>query len=77
MNSWWDLGEWSGYDGSELSIWRIACPFCMEQGNFKVAFHATKKNPNSSKVLNFDTLECGNCKGYVMVLWSASVLSHK
>ncbi len=77
MGSWWDLGEWSGYDGSELSIWRIVCPFCMEQGNFKVAFHAVKKKPSSAKVLNFDTLECGNCKGYVMVLWSASEIDSR
>jgi hypothetical protein len=44
----------------------------MERGNFATAFHATKKKPDSDKRLNFDTLECGNCKGYVMVLWSAS-----
>jgi hypothetical protein len=44
----------------------------MERGNFKTAFHAEKKKSQSEKKLNFDTLECGNCKGYVMVLWSAS-----
>jgi hypothetical protein len=43
----------------------------MERGNFKLAFRAEKKKPNSSKKLNFDTYECGSCKGYVMVLWSA------
>jgi hypothetical protein len=70
--SWWDLGEGSGYDGGELSLWRITCPFCLESGNFKTVYRAIKKKPNSSKSLNFDTLECGSCKGYVMVLWSAS-----
>jgi len=72
MDSWWQLGEGSGQLGEELAMYQIVCPFCMERGNFKTAFHAEKKKPNSSKKLNFDTLECGNCKGYAMVLWSAS-----
>lgn len=72
MDSWWQLGEGQGYRGEDLAVHQISCPFCMERGNFKSAFHAEKKKPNSGKKLNFDTLECGNCKGYVMVLWSAS-----
>lgn len=72
MDSWWDLGEWSGYHGEELAVYQISCPFCLEKGNFSRSFHAEKKKPNSSKVLNFDTLQCGNCAGYVMVLWSAT-----
>lgn len=71
MESWWDLGEWSGNRGIELSIHDITCPFCMERGNFKTAFHAEKQKPNSRKKLNFDTLQCGNCQGYVLCLWSA------
>lgn len=70
MQSWWELGEWSGTRGSELAIYKITCPFCEEQGNFSIAYHAEKKKPNGRKILNFDTLECGNCKGYVMCLWS-------
>ena len=72
MDSWWDLGQWHGHHGSTLAIYQITCPFCMEKGNFKIIFHVEKKKPNSEKKLNFDTLECGNCKGYVMCLWSAS-----
>lgn len=72
MSSWWELGEGSGYSGSELATYRITCPFCMEKGNFDLKHRSAKKKPNSKKKLNFDTLECGNCKGYVMVLWSAS-----
>lgn len=72
MNSWWDLGEWSGVHGDRLAIYRIQCPFCYEKGNFSTTFHAEKKKPNSSKTLNFDTLKCGNCSGFVMVLWSAN-----
>jgi hypothetical protein len=60
MDSWWQLGEGYGYQGNELQLYRITCPFCMESGNFKRIFHAEKKKPNSDK------------KGYVMVLWSAS-----
>lgn len=70
--SWWDLGEWSGQSGSELALYQITCPFCTERGNFAVEHHAEKKKPNGRKVLNFDTLKCGNCASYVMVLWSAS-----
>ena len=77
MDSWWQLGEGSGKSGERLKSGdnlehnKITCPFCMETGHFETAFHAEKKKPNSSKTLNFDTLECGNCKGYVMVLWSS------
>jgi hypothetical protein len=70
MKSWWDLGEGVGYSGSDLALHNITCPFCEERGNFSTAFHAEKKKPNGSKKLNFDTLKCGNCAGYVMVLWS-------
>jgi hypothetical protein len=73
MTSWWDLGEGSGYHGETLAVHQIVCPFCMVQGNFATAFHAEKKNPRSGKTLNFDTLKCGNCTGYVMVLWSAGL----
>ena len=72
MDSWWQLGEGSGYQGLELAIYKITCPFCMERGNFKSTYHAEKKKPKSNKKLNFETLECGNCKGYVQVMWSAT-----
>jgi hypothetical protein len=75
MDSWWQLGEGSGYQGKDLALYRITCPFCLERGNFKSVFHVDKKKPNGNKKLNFDTLECGNCKGFVQVLWSASDLS--
>ena len=72
MNSWWDLGEGSGYPGNKLAMYRITCPFCSEMGNFSEEFDATKKKPNGSKVLHFTTLKCGSCASFVMVLWSAS-----
>lgn len=72
MKSWWQLGEGSGFRGDNLSLYMIECPFCFEKGDFSIKNHATKRNPNSSKTLNFDTLKCENCVGYVMVLWSAS-----
>lgn len=70
MASWWDMGEWSGFDGATLVTWRITCPFCNESGNFSTEYDATKKKPNERKVLHFTTLKCGNCAGYVMALWS-------
>lgn len=72
MDSWWSLGEGYGYRGSDLALYKITCPFCMETGNFATAFHAEKKQPNGSKVLNFDTLRCGNCASFVQVIWSAA-----
>lgn len=72
MNSWWDLGEHVGQSGDSLALYQIECVFCGEKGNFSTEHHAEKKKPNGSKVLNFDTLKCGNCAGYVMVLWSAN-----
>jgi hypothetical protein len=70
MNSWWGLGDWSGFSGGTLAIYKITCPFCMESGNFATEFHAEKKQPNGSKVLNFDTLKCGSCASFVQVVWS-------
>lgn len=71
MDSWWELGEWRGYEGNELGLHRITCPFCMENGNFTISNHSEKRKPNSNKKLSFDTLECQNCRGYVLCLWSA------
>lgn len=76
MDSWWSLGEWSGYPGAKLALHRITCPFCMEQGNFSTEFHAEKKQPNATKALNFDTLKCGSCASFVQVVWSASHDAH-
>lgn len=76
MDSWWSLGEWSGYDGTKLALYRITCPFCMEAGNFSTEFHATKKQSNGGKLLNFDTLKCGNCSSFVQVFWSAGDRVH-
>ncbi|MCI0423516.1 MAG: DUF4145 domain-containing protein [Acidobacteria bacterium] len=71
MDSWWSLGEWSGQMGTDLAIYQIECPFCGESGNFSTEYSAKKKKPNGRKVLNFDTLKCGNCASYVQVFWSA------
>lgn len=76
MDSWWDLGGWSGFDGDDLALYRITCPFCGERGNFSTAYHAEKKQSNGNKVLNFDTLKCGNCASYVQVFWSAHDRHH-
>jgi hypothetical protein len=72
MESWWELGEWSGNSGNKLEVWRLTCPFCEEDGNFALAHHAEKQKANSSKKLNFDLYQCRNCMSYVHVFWSAS-----
>lgn len=76
MDSWWQIGESSGQHGTGLALYRITCPFCMEQGNFSTEFHVAKKQPNGRKALNFDTLKCGNCAAYVQVFWSAGNALH-
>jgi len=72
MESWWELGEWSGNSGDTLEVWRLTCPFCYEKGNFALAHHAEKKKANSDKKLNFDLYQCKNCMAYVHVFWSVA-----
>jgi hypothetical protein len=76
MDSWWSLGEWSGFPGTKLALDKITCPFCSQNGRFSTEYHAEKKQPNGVKVLNFDTLKCGNCASFVQVFWSASKERH-
>jgi hypothetical protein len=76
VDSWWRLGEGSGHFGSRLDVNHITCPFCLESGNFTIEHHAEKRKANSKKVLNFDTLRCGNCVGYVLALWSGNQAFH-
>lgn len=76
MCSWWNLGEGRGFYGDELALHRITCPFCEERGNFATEYHVEKKKPNGNKVLNFDTLKCGNCASFVQVFWSAGDRLH-
>jgi hypothetical protein len=71
--SWWDLGEWSGYDGDKLAIHQIACAFCGETGNFETVQHFERKKPGgTSKTLNYDTLRCDHCGNLMFVFWSVS-----
>jgi hypothetical protein len=50
----------------------IECAFCNERGNWNRVFHAEKRKPTSDKRLNFDVYQCGNCAGFVHVIWSAA-----
>jgi len=43
MGSWWDLGESSGHQASEMEVWRLTCAFCQERGNFALAYHAREE----------------------------------
>jgi len=72
MDSWWDLGEWSGVPNDVLDIQNIVCPFCEERGDFSIEHHAEKQKAQSTKILNFDTFKCGNCTNYIMIMWSSS-----
>jgi hypothetical protein len=75
--SWWELGEWSGHHGEKLATYNIACAFCGEKGNFETVKHLERQKPGSaSKVLNYDTLKCGQCGNFMFAFWSASSSSH-
>lgn len=70
--SWWDLGEWSGYQGDRLATYQIPCAFCGEKGNFETVQHLERKKPgNDRKALHYDTLKCGHCGNYMFAFWSA------
>ncbi len=70
MDSWWQLGEDSGYYGNDLEIQSIECAFCGERGNWELVNRSERKKPNAQKKLFFDTYKCGNCASFVMVFWS-------
>src|SRR5688572_22183309 len=76
MESWWQLGEHSGYDGSDLALYRIHCPFCDQRGNLKLNHHTHKERASDKKRLNYDTYVCENCGNYCMVFWSAGDRLH-
>ncbi len=72
MDTWWELGDHSGYSGSELDVFRLTCAFCRAKGNFSLAHRETKQHADDkNKVLLFDTLKCGNCANFLMVFWSS------
>ena len=74
--SWWRLGQGIGYHGTNLATYHITCAFCGESGSWELEHRSEKKKPNDRQILYFDTYKCGNCAGYVMVLWSTSGALH-
>jgi Domain of unknown function (DUF4145) len=73
---WWDLGEWSGFPGSELATYQIACAFCGEQGHLETIHHLERKKAGpGDKKLNYDTLKCGRCGNLMFALWSAGAMN--
>jgi hypothetical protein len=74
--SWWSFAEGRGYPGDKLDLHKITCGFCDESGNFETVHHEERKQPsNEKKVLNYDTMRCGNCGNLTMVFWSAAATS--
>jgi hypothetical protein len=70
---WWDLGEWAGMSGDQLALYQIPCAFCGAEGNLEIVNHLARKKPGGSgKVLNYDTMKCGNFRNYMFAFWSAS-----
>lgn len=72
VDSWWEIGEWSGFDGSKLAFSGLSCPFCLEKGGFETVHHEEREKSGTKKTLNFDTLRCENCGNFHMVFWSSS-----
>jgi hypothetical protein len=69
MDSWWDLGESSGWQGNELALYRITCAFCQVSGKFALHYHTERAN-SAGKKLNYDIFKCENCGNFQMVFWS-------
>jgi hypothetical protein len=72
MENWWQFGEHSGFQGKELDLIRIQCPYCLQNGNFSLEHHAEKRNLQN-KVLNFDIYSCNNCSNITMLFWAAAI----
>jgi hypothetical protein len=72
VDTWWDLGEGSGYQGDELQLYAIDCAFCESRGNFQLEHRATRKHAQRDKTLYFDLYRCANCANYIQVFWSPS-----
>jgi hypothetical protein len=73
---WWDLGEWSGTSGNKLALYQITCAFCGVKGNLEITAHLERQKPGGGrKVLNYDTLKCGNCGNYMFAFWSAAAMN--
>lgn len=70
---WWDFGEWAGSSGDTLATHEIPCAFCAAVDNFETVQHLERKKAGGSrKVLNYDTLQCGNCANLMFAFWSAA-----
>src|ERR1700751_4848959 len=76
MQSWWELGEWTGYSGGDLAIHNITCAFCLEGGNFRKLNHWQKESSSKHKILNYDILQSENCGNLTMVFWSSGSRLH-
>lgn len=74
MDSWWDLGQWSGYRGSELALYDITCAFCSERG--RLARHHHVERASGNRKLNYDILRCDSCGNFAMAVWAASGNMH-
>jgi Domain of unknown function (DUF4145) len=71
------LGNGRGFSGQVLATHQIPCAFCAAVGNFETVQHLERTKPGSScKVLNYDTLKCGNCGNFMFAFWSAAEHGH-
>lgn len=68
--SWWGLGEGRGYPHG-LPTYRIACAFCGVKDNFETVQRVTRNKPgDADKLLNYDTVKCGECGNLMFIFWS-------
>jgi hypothetical protein len=71
MQSWWEFGEGTGYDGAD-PYYRLECAFCGQRGKFTIVSHVQKVEPNGTKKLNYDLATCLNCSNPSAVFWTVS-----
>jgi hypothetical protein len=72
MESWWELGEGSGYSGREPALALLACPYCGYKGNLERMHRAVREHPERHKMLHYELLRCGECVMFSFLMWSPS-----
>jgi hypothetical protein len=80
MDSWWDLGEWSGHSSLNMLYFDMECAYCGHRKDYEVVSSFEKSRADGRKKLLFQTLQCGNCANYTLLLrsdGSSGLIGHR
>jgi hypothetical protein len=75
MESWWELGEGPGFEGSEPHLPRFSCPYCGYKGNLERVFATRRDHPELKKTMLYQVLKCGECLMFSFLMSSPSRFS--